>query len=84
MVTRLRELRGLHALTQDDLARKSGVGKATITRIETGTVAPGPGTLRKLAEALGVEPADLIKDAEAYAEARRRAPRKPKQGVEEA
>ncbi len=40
--------------TQIDLARQSGVGVATIRRIELSTVAPHPTTVRKLAEAVGV------------------------------
>ena len=73
MVTRLRELREARFLTQQELADTSDVGVATIIRIETGQVAPHFGTLRKLASALGVEPADLITDQAAFSQARRRA-----------
>jgi transcriptional regulator with XRE-family HTH domain len=72
MVTRLRELREGSLLTQQALADKSDVGVATIVRIGNGQVAPHFGTLRKLAVALGVEPAEIIADKAAFSEARRR------------
>jgi transcriptional regulator with XRE-family HTH domain len=72
MVTRLRELREARLLNQQELAAMSGVGVATITRIENGYVAPHFGTLRKLAAALGVEPTELIVDPAAFSAARRR------------
>ena len=52
---RLRGLRKRRLLTQEQLAKRSGVGVATITRVERNQVEPQAGTLRKLAEALGVE-----------------------------
>ncbi len=72
MVTRLRDLREARFLTQQQLADKSEVGVATIIRIENGQVAPHFGTLKKLATALGVEPADMITDQAAFSQARRR------------
>jgi transcriptional regulator with XRE-family HTH domain len=58
---RLRELRLDAALSQMDLAEQSGVSRTTIARLETGD--PGteilPSTLRKLAQALKVSPAEL-------------------------
>jgi len=57
----LREARRRAALTQGELADKAGVGITTIVRIETGEITePRVSTLRKLAEALGVEPRDLL------------------------
>jgi transcriptional regulator with XRE-family HTH domain len=58
----LRRLRTASVLSQSDLADKSGVSKLTITRAEAGKVMPHPRTIRKLAAALGVEPAALVKD----------------------
>ena len=72
MVTRLREMREARLLTQQELADKSGVGVATIIRVENGQVAPHFGTLRKLAVALAVQPGQLIADPVAFSEARRR------------
>jgi transcriptional regulator with XRE-family HTH domain len=61
----LREARRRAALTQGELADKAGVGITTIVRIETGEITePRVSTLRKLAEALGVEPRDLLQDWE--------------------
>jgi transcriptional regulator with XRE-family HTH domain len=47
------------ALSQRDLARLSGVGVATIVRIEHSQPAR-PSTVRRLAEALGVTPEELF------------------------
>lgn len=56
---RLREWRERRALTQNQLAEKAGVSRATVVRLEKGYSAVPP-TLRKLADALGVDPAELI------------------------
>ena len=56
---RVRQLRLLQALSQTDLAETSGVSAAAIIRIEAGTHAARPSTLRKLASALGVKPTQL-------------------------
>jgi transcriptional regulator with XRE-family HTH domain len=59
----LRGARRREALTQGELAKKSGVGITTIVRIETGEIEePRVSTLRKLAKALGVKPRDLLAD----------------------
>ncbi len=57
---RVRELRKRALLTQEQLAERSGVGIATIVRAERNQVEPHARTIRKLAEALGVTPAELI------------------------
>lgn len=57
----LRDLRKRRLLTQEQLAERSGVGVATIIRIERNQVEPRGSTIRKLAEALDVEPEDLVK-----------------------
>jgi predicted RNase H-like HicB family nuclease/lambda repressor-like predicted transcriptional regulator len=56
---RLREIREGASLTQQELARRSGVGRATIASLEIGHRRAQPKTARKLARALGVEPAEL-------------------------
>ena len=43
-----------------ELAAKAGVSPVTISRVENGLDDPQPATTRKLAAALGVEPADLM------------------------
>lgn len=56
-VHRLRELR---ALSQRDLAALAKLSVTTINRIETGRRKPMHKTVRKLAEALGVTPEELL------------------------
>ena len=58
---RLRDLRKRKLLTQEQLADRSGVGIATIVRVERNQVEPRGSTIRKLAEALRVEPEELVK-----------------------
>ncbi len=50
------------AMTQTELAEKAGVGINTIVRIERNQTQPRPPTIRKLAEALEIDPKELIKD----------------------
>ena len=58
---RLRDLRKRRLLTQEQLAERSGVGIATIVRVERNQVEPRGSTIRKLAEALSIEPEELVK-----------------------
>jgi transcriptional regulator with XRE-family HTH domain len=67
-VDRLRELRRLRALSQDELSALSGVGRATISRIETGETGARGRTLRRLASALGVDVAELVAPLKAKGE----------------
>jgi transcriptional regulator with XRE-family HTH domain len=54
--TVLERLRWQYGLTQATLARRSGVGRATISRLENGTVTrPQRRTTTALAAALGIE-----------------------------
>jgi transcriptional regulator with XRE-family HTH domain len=62
-LTRLKDVRQRKALTQQQLAEKAGVNRVTIARIETGKDEPFPTTLRKVADALGVEPEELLEPA---------------------
>jgi transcriptional regulator with XRE-family HTH domain len=50
------------AMTQAELAEKASVGINTIVRIERNQTEPRPPTIRKLAEALEIDPKELIKD----------------------
>ena len=60
---KLRRLRRGSAMTQEQLAKASGVSPSTIVAIERGERPnPHPGTLGKLAKALEVSPADLLED----------------------
>jgi transcriptional regulator with XRE-family HTH domain len=58
---RLRDLRKRKLLTQEQRADRSGVGIATIVRVERNQVEPRGSTIRKLADALNVEPEELVK-----------------------
>jgi HTH-type transcriptional regulator, competence development regulator len=58
---RLRELRREHALSQQDLERITGVAQSTLSALESGKRDAQPRTVRKLAEALGVEPRELMR-----------------------
>ena len=59
-MTRLKLWRMRRKMSIQDLADKSGVNRATISRIERGVNRPYGQTLGKLAEALDVDPAELI------------------------
>ena len=59
-VQRLKTLRRLRALSQEELAEESGVGRATISRIERGETGAHGRTLRKLAVALSVGVEELV------------------------
>ncbi len=61
---RLRELRRERALALRELGELSGVSLNTIWRIEAGRQGAHPRTIRKLAEALGVDTAELTKGEE--------------------
>ena len=58
---RLRRLRRERALSQRDLSRITGIAFDTISRLETSKQRAQPRTIRKLADALGVEPKELMK-----------------------
>jgi transcriptional regulator with XRE-family HTH domain len=60
-VERLRELRRERVLSLRELEEKSGVSYNTIWRIEDGRQGAHPRTIRKLAEALAVDPKELIR-----------------------
>jgi DNA-binding XRE family transcriptional regulator len=57
---RLKKQRTRRALTQAELADHAGVTTATVARIERDEIEPRMTTLRKLARALGVDPAELV------------------------
>ena len=57
---RLKDLRIRRALTQEELANKASIGKNTVNRVERNLTEPHMSTLRKLAQALGVEPHELL------------------------
>jgi transcriptional regulator with XRE-family HTH domain len=60
----LRKARLKQLLTQAQLAVRAGMTPASISRIETGKGKARISTVRRLADALGVGPADLISPQE--------------------
>ena len=61
---RPKELRRERVLSLRELEERSGVSYNTIWRIEDGRQGTHPRTVRKLAEALGVEPSELVKEGD--------------------
>ena len=60
-VEKLRHLREDRVLSQRELARMAGLAQGTVWRLENGFPEARPSTIRKLAEALGVEPRELVR-----------------------
>ncbi len=58
--TQLRAARERALLTQAELSARAGVQPLTISRIETDKVEPRYSTIRRIAKALGVDPAELL------------------------
>jgi transcriptional regulator with XRE-family HTH domain len=58
---KLKTLRMEQALTQEELATKAGVAHNTVARLERNETEPHMSTVRKLANALDVVPAVLVK-----------------------
>ncbi len=59
---KVRETRKRKLLTQQELADRAGIGVNTVIRIERNQVDPQGRTIRKLADALGVAPSELLED----------------------
>jgi len=57
---RLRELRTEHGLSQDDLARRTGVHPTAIGRLERGGREPRLATILRIARGLDVPPGMLL------------------------
>ncbi len=56
----LKSVRLRRALSQRELSALSGVSRMTIARLEAGGEDPFPTTVRKLAQALNVDPSALM------------------------
>lgn len=66
VIDRVRELRKLAGLSQEDLAQKAGLTRKTIWAIEASpTYAVSVPTLTKVADALGVDVTELLAGAAA-------------------
>ncbi len=57
---RLKELRAARGLTQEALAKKAGISRTYIARLELGQQDPTLGTLEKLAKALKLTVGELV------------------------
>ena len=60
---RLREVRELRLVTQEELAGITGISRATLSRLEARNAHARISTVRKLAAALGVDVSALIGEA---------------------
>ena len=58
---KLRELREVRFLSHRELAKLAGVSPTTVLNLEVGKGEPQRRTVRKLAQALEVDPAELVK-----------------------
>ena len=59
---KVRRLREELALNQSELAARAGLTDVHVGRIERGESYPRPSTRRLLAEALGVDPKELLRE----------------------
>lgn len=62
-VDKLKALRRKRVLTLRELGEKAGVSKDTISRVER-TGRAYPSTIRKLADAFGTDPSELVPEEE--------------------
>jgi len=60
---KLRTLRERRFLSHRDLAKRAGVSPTTVLNLEAGRVEAQRRTVRKLAEALEVDPAELVESS---------------------
>ena len=65
MQNRLRELRKINGLTQDQLSRKSGVHRTSIARYETGRNGMSEKNLIRISDALNVPVDEILKEGRA-------------------
>jgi DNA-binding XRE family transcriptional regulator len=63
MGQRIRDLREKGRLSQERLAKRAGVGRVTLVRVERGEQSPRYDTLASLAKALGVSVGELLRSS---------------------
>ena len=56
----VRTLRDLRFMSQEDLAKESGVSESTIRRMEAGGMSSHRGNVKKIAAALDVTPGEIV------------------------
>lgn len=59
-ISKIADVRRAHEMTQEQLAKESGVHRVTIARYESGATSPTVRSLEKLAAAMGVPVSDLV------------------------
>ncbi|SEP50267.1 Helix-turn-helix [Rhodospirillales bacterium URHD0017] len=57
----LRRLRNAKGVSQDELAHEANVSRSYLSQLEKGTFYASLNVIGRLSEALGVEPAELLK-----------------------
>lgn len=60
--TRIIQLRNQQGLTQEQLGERSGLASSYLSRIENRHIEPRPGTLRRIALALGVPVSEIFQE----------------------
>ena len=60
----LRRLRNAKGISQDELAHEANVSRSYLSQLEKGTFYASLNIVGRLSEALGVEPAELLKIAQ--------------------
>ena len=63
-MSKMKALRQERVLSQRELAHMAGLTQMTVWRLENGHHDARPGTIRKLAQVLGVESKELVKREE--------------------
>jgi transcriptional regulator with XRE-family HTH domain len=61
MGTRIRKIREAQGLSQAALAKKARITREYVNKLEAGLYDPTVGVLLRLAKALGVDPASLLR-----------------------
>lgn len=54
----------LKCISNKELAEATGLNVMTISRLANGQTVPRPATIRKIVNALGCEPADILEEVE--------------------
>jgi transcriptional regulator with XRE-family HTH domain len=62
-LNRFKRARLEKGLRQIDIARAAGIGEGYVSRIETGRVEPGPDLVRRIAQALNIDPDYFARDS---------------------
>jgi transcriptional regulator with XRE-family HTH domain len=70
----LRAIRKKKCISQDALAKQAGMSQTFLSNVERGKADPSLTTLKRLAGALGVTVADLVKDETVVRPAAKRRP----------